>query len=64
MADLCLLVLSGVAVLEPGVEVTGAVGMAESSATPPVMGVSGLADLATGILVLKPAKLDGNGSDS
>lgn len=49
--------------LESGAEVASAAGIADS-AIPPVMGVSDLPNIATGILVLWLTKLKGNSSDS
>lgn len=62
MIELCLLP-KGMAIPEAGAEVASTVDMA-GSAIPLVIGVSDLADIATGILFLKRAKLGGNNGNS
>jgi hypothetical protein len=65
VAEYCVLVSSSIAMSEVGAEVAGsAAGAAGDSAISLVMGVSRLANIATGILVLKPAKLKDNGGNS
>lgn len=64
VVDFCLLTPSSMAVLEAEAEVASAASMADNSTIPLVIRVSDLANIAIGIQVLKPAKLDGNSSNS